>query len=366
MARFNPNLDYFRGISILLVVLFHYTSRIPAEALFSQGGETTTMFSFGWIGVYVFFIVSGFCISGSFDRSNSASQFMIKRIARIYPPFVVASIIIYVYQTLVYVPSFHEGDWSFSPSPVAFKDFFFTTFFMARDLGFDWVDGAYWTLLIEMKFYLYFSILGALGFLKKKFIFNMLLVYILPAIWAVSVVFEWGLLELILRNVFLAPYFPFFVLGITLASANENWNSRIPIALSTILIVFLIASTKPSPFERPLLTSVAYSALLLLLCMAIKHSETLHKVLEKMPPFKLLKVFGIYSFSWYLIHQKLGISIIFWLSTYINGTLSIAMSIGITFILAVLFSKLFEYRMKGSMQKVLNRILSSINMRRAI
>ena len=357
MTRFNPNLDYFRGISILLVVLFHYTSRIPADSLFSQGGETITTFSFGWIGVYVFFIVSGFCISGSFDRSPSASQFLIKRIARIYPPFVVASIIIYIYQIVVYVPSFQEGDWSFSPSPVAFKDFFFTTFFMARDLGFNWVDGAYWTLLIEMKFYFFFAIFGALGLLKKQFTLHIFLVYIMPAAWTTSILFDWTLLELILRNICLAPYFPFFILGISLASNNGDWKSCIPTALSTILIVFLVATTKPSPFERPLVTSIIYGALLLLLFTAIKHSDAVHRAVGKMQPFRLLKAFGIYSFSWYLIHQKLGMSIIFWLSTYINNAFAIVIAVGITFVFAILFSKLFEYRMKEPMQKMLYKLL---------
>ena len=47
----------------------------------------------GKVGVYVFFIISGFLITQSYERSASALSYLRKRICRIYPGFIVATII---------------------------------------------------------------------------------------------------------------------------------------------------------------------------------------------------------------------------------------------------------------------------------
>lgn len=76
----NQSLDILRGIAILLVVGYHF-SRIPI------------LFNFGWTGVDLFFVLSGYLISGllfaEFQRSGkiNAPKFWIRRGFKIYPSF---------------------------------------------------------------------------------------------------------------------------------------------------------------------------------------------------------------------------------------------------------------------------------------
>lgn len=162
-AGLNPAIQAFRGIAILIVVLFHYTARLPDAVLFQNGSGIGDLFSFGWIGVYLFFIISGYSIFGSLMRSRDAGFFFAKRIARVFPPFIIASSLIYLFLQFFEVPSFRSGPWSFNAEHVSFLDYFFTTFLFARDLGFTWVDGVFWTLLVEVKFYFLLTLLHALG-----------------------------------------------------------------------------------------------------------------------------------------------------------------------------------------------------------
>lgn len=76
----NQALDILRGVAILLVVGYHF-SRNPL------------LFNFGWTGVDLFFILSGYLISGllfaEFKRSGEikAPRFWIRRGFKIYPSF---------------------------------------------------------------------------------------------------------------------------------------------------------------------------------------------------------------------------------------------------------------------------------------
>ena len=55
-------LDIFRAVAILLVILYHYTARLPVTA-FGAAEPLALPIVFGWVGVYFFFILSGYCCS---------------------------------------------------------------------------------------------------------------------------------------------------------------------------------------------------------------------------------------------------------------------------------------------------------------
>ena len=66
-----PGVDSLRGISIIMVVIYHYTSRFDFSYLFFSHGQS---FYFpGWIGVDIFFIVSGFCIALTLERTDTGT-----------------------------------------------------------------------------------------------------------------------------------------------------------------------------------------------------------------------------------------------------------------------------------------------------
>ncbi len=91
------SLDLWRGVACLLVIMFH--AAIPAASFYAQQHLTGTLFERaanfvflrGWIGVPIFFVISGYCITasalGGYRRGRSTVDYFKRRIRRIYPPY---------------------------------------------------------------------------------------------------------------------------------------------------------------------------------------------------------------------------------------------------------------------------------------
>ena len=100
-------LDGLRGIAILLVLMFHFT---PASGPLHPLAH---VFQVGWIGVDLFFVLSGYLITGilldSAGRPHYYRNFIVRRSLRIFPLYY-ACLLLYGYLT-------------FSPSPVRWSEF---------------------------------------------------------------------------------------------------------------------------------------------------------------------------------------------------------------------------------------------------
>lgn len=83
-------LDGIRGLAILLVMTYHFSISFQQEEHFSQlDSIIATIFQMGWIGVDLFFVMSGFLITSilytSTDHKNYFKNFYIRRFLRIFP-----------------------------------------------------------------------------------------------------------------------------------------------------------------------------------------------------------------------------------------------------------------------------------------
>lgn len=88
--------DFWRGVACLMLLAYHAT--FYADHLldprnvdsWSVGAWTVKLISLMWIGVPMFFVVSGYCIAGSIDslrrKPHSLSSYFVRRMRRIYPP----------------------------------------------------------------------------------------------------------------------------------------------------------------------------------------------------------------------------------------------------------------------------------------
>jgi len=133
----NQPLDVLRGIAILLVLGYHY----DYFTLWSRAG---------WAGVDLFFVLSGFLISGllfsEYQRTGRIDtvRFLVRRGFKIYPAFYV----------LMAVTAAH---WIFFRGRVPVKKFLASLFFLQDYLPHVWGHG--WSLAVEEHFYLLLPLL---------------------------------------------------------------------------------------------------------------------------------------------------------------------------------------------------------------
>lgn len=165
-------LDAMRGGAALLVVMYHALGVAPRTA--PAGWEwwlpeiTGYVVHFAYAGIYLFFVISGFCIHLFWARARAAGvhqpvvnffYFWKRRVRRLYPPYI-AALALYLcylaYKTPVHVTGFYLWD-------VLLHVFMLHNVDLRTTYS---INGAFWTLAIEEQLYLaYFLLL----FLRIRF-----------------------------------------------------------------------------------------------------------------------------------------------------------------------------------------------------
>lgn len=158
-------LDLLRGAAIVMVLLFHFTVRYPQKyAGHAPEGAALFTVGFGWIGVHLFFMISGFIIYHTIQNKKGPLDFLSARLSRLVPPYwaAIAAILL-----LEFAHAWVFGE----PNRNAVVDTLFN-FVMVPDI-FDkrFLDGAFWSLYVEIKFYVFFALLWGLFDMRKRLFF---------------------------------------------------------------------------------------------------------------------------------------------------------------------------------------------------
>ncbi|MBU1800849.1 MAG: acyltransferase [Actinobacteria bacterium] len=143
-ARFQL-LDYLRFIAAAMVVVMHYTVNGIANGKvtsLSPNDWATPWAKYGYLGVSLFFIISGFVITKS-AHGKTARQFAVGRAVRLYPAFWVA--LIFTSTLALFLAN--------EKMEVTGKQIAANFTMLSTKLGQPLVDGAYWTLVYELQFY---------------------------------------------------------------------------------------------------------------------------------------------------------------------------------------------------------------------
>lgn len=144
-------LDGLRGVAIISVILCHAFVRWPD--LYPYGNKFTGnqwLDTTGAAGVNLFFVISGFVILMTLRRCASLKNFLIHRWLRLFPAMLICSLLIYV--TQAFFPERPLG-------PVNAIDLIPGITFLGDGFGLHSIEGPFWSLYVEVKFYLIFGIL---------------------------------------------------------------------------------------------------------------------------------------------------------------------------------------------------------------
>jgi peptidoglycan/LPS O-acetylase OafA/YrhL len=148
-------LDALRGIAAFAVVVFHYLTYY--DQVYHHPGGAPFQFPFGKYGVQLFFMISGFVIFMTISKTRKSMDFVVSRFSRLYPAYWAAIVLTTI--TLLFWPLSDQV--ALGPFALLVNMTMLETW-----TNVPYVDGVYWTLSVELLFYVFMFTLFRAGQLR--------------------------------------------------------------------------------------------------------------------------------------------------------------------------------------------------------
>ena len=146
-----PSLDGLRGVAILLVLVYHFVSSMDAEFVVNQRIARWTQL--GWSGVDLFFVLSGFLITGILYDAKGTSgffkNFYSRRALRIFPLYYAALAIV-----VLMTPLLIRLDLAGTANPAWISIYATNIVISLKGFGAFGILDHFWSLAVEEHFYL--------------------------------------------------------------------------------------------------------------------------------------------------------------------------------------------------------------------
>ena len=236
-------LDVLRIVAVAGVMMAHYfwskewiNDKFGAdpEIVF---GDIAHIAAYGFLGVHLFFIISGTVISRSVIR-RSAREFVIARFLRLMPALLIA-VVFSAAVLLIGGDLFIERALRSIPTNLMLMP-------LIADTG--WLNPVFWTLAIEASFY---AIVGLIVFIWGS---SRLVLWRLAWIWLGFTIVLSNAGELNNQSVALVGWGPFFIIGIMIGAA-QSISDRVLAAIGIVAANLLAIQTTLStmdPEGRPI------------------------------------------------------------------------------------------------------------------
>lgn len=293
------HLDGLRGIAILLVLLYHAYVRWADLVPYGTAATGIPLIDHGWAGVQLFFLISGYVIAMTLERCPNAYTFLVRRWSRLFPAMLVVSLVVWTTAPLLTArPEGQPTILSLLPGLT-----FLEPSWWAKMVGpFPALEGAFWSLYAEVKFYLVSTLLYyALG--PKRLLQGLTAIACIAALIGFFFRFvEWPWLhtahKLMLHSSFY--YFGWFAAG-AYVHHHQRYGDRSHLLAAILLGV--MGAIIGSKFD---LSRLAAGCVVISLFLLVMY----HPVVQRVAASRLLLFFGAVSYPLYLLHENTMISLI--------------------------------------------------------
>ena len=286
-------LDLLRLAAVLGVVLYHFgfwgptVNGIPQAAI----PALAPVAKYGFLGVPVFFIISGFVIAYSAE-GRTATGFAIARFSRIYPTFVFCMTLTFLAIMFLGPPHFNAtwAQWAAN------------LFVAAPALGQAYMDTSYWSLVIEVMFYAWVAMLIAIGLFPRR-IDSIILIWL-----AITFANELTIDALWAEKLFLADDSGFFAVGLLIYEFYRGRRgamlySMLALSIGTAVFQALHKLVKLAPHTG----GVFDQWIVIAICLASIAIIFLATQVRRVPlPAGLTLALGGLTYPLYLLHMQLG------------------------------------------------------------
>lgn len=316
-------IDALRGIAALMVVVFHF-SKAKTDSIFLRFGVT---------GVDLFFIISGFVILMTLEKTRHWKDFVISRLSRLYPTYwacVTLTAIIVITKFFLQEP-FSKLAFVYGANLTMFQQYFHVA-----DL-----DAPYWTMLVEMIFYVFMLLIFITKQLKNIEILGaviLLPIFVYSTDWFRNA--HTNTFETMSFYIPLVNHFPLFFTGILFYKIKFNGGSLARYSL--LLLSFLVQLFLFNDGGR----SYVFISFLPYVIMLIIYYAVFSLYVRGHLGFiktKLLLFLGSISFSLYLFHEVFGTEVvipqlieIFGFNYWVAASLAVFVVIGTAYLISIL------------------------------
>lgn len=289
----NGLLDLLRFGAALMVAVYHFLYRGSQDGGFLDHsfGAAGVSVSLGYLGVNLFFMISGFVIIWS-ASGRDWYAFSISRLARLYPAHLVAMTITFLMMTW----------WTQAPYTTDIFQWLGNLTMVAPIFGEQFMDGAYWSIVIEIIFYGWVIIGLFTGFLPRH-------TDAAVAVWMALVIVN----NIVMGSrpveiMFLTEYGSYFALGAMVWRISSLGGSglRLLVAGLALIMTFhaaevqrLDAFNRLGEASNAQLVAMANAGIVALFLLAAVLGRSV-----KAGPWVL--AMGGISYPFYLIHQNAG------------------------------------------------------------
>jgi peptidoglycan/LPS O-acetylase OafA/YrhL len=336
----------------MTVVLFHYTFRgYAADNMSSLNFNLIShLFKYGYLGVHFFFMISGFVILLSI-KHNSLIKFIISRITRLYPVYWLCVILTFLVILFFGAPRYL----------VEIKQLLINLTMFQNYTPIKNIDGVYWSLFVEMKFYIFiictYLIINNFKQIKLDYLnYFWLLLTVLFIPFSNLTIFR------VANSYLILEWSSYFIAGITFYQIfTDRLKLKYFFSLSICLIISLYHSiiqinwleshynTNFSPYIIGSIITTFYTLMFLISTGKLK----------KFNSPKLIKL-GILTYPLYLLHQNIGFIIFNNLDIYVNKYLLLISTIIFMLFTSYIISKLYEPKASLMLNEKLKKIATKI------
>lgn len=321
-------LDFLRFIAATMVVFYHFMFRETYAPL-------NTLAQYGYLGVPLFFMISGFVILWS-AQGRTGWEFVKSRFWRLYPMFWLGMLTTLAVMVVA-------GRAKFSAYDIAAN---FTM--LPGYLGAPMIDGVYWTLAVEFKFYVLVFAMIVLGQMKhiEAWIYAWLMAL------CVAMIADNGILE----SLTIYPHGFYFVGGALCYLLHARGMSA-PRLLA--LLVCVAASTYQGILGRSGFAQFADPsavASIIVVMYAVLLAISLRRLV--IPSAPILMTLGALTYPLYLLHNQIG--------RILLSILDLPPWVALTFVLSLIyalawwFSRYAEPITKRALSSEIPRVVRSL------
>ncbi|MFB7468057.1 acyltransferase family protein [Streptomyces sp. NPDC056224] len=340
-------LDGVRILAALAVAFYHYV------VLESAWGEPTdrvfpvarSFAVYGWLGVEIFFLVSGFVICMS-AWGRTVGDFAVSRVSRLFPAYWVGI----AFTTLVLFA------WPEVRAREALTDVVVNLSMLQGGVGVPHVDDAYWTLFAELKFYVLFSAVVIRGVTYRNCV-------LFCGLWTVAAVVAPTADNGVLSFFAITNCSPYFIAGIAFYLMRRFRPSAVTWAIVGVQFVLaqhyvhtrMLSSLGRGLTERTpawpahLIITLGF---LVMAAIALGHFDGVR--------WRWLPHAGAVTYPFYLIHMMAGLTVI---HHFRDRLAPVPLALGVTAVmltLAWIIHRLFERPLSRLLREGLRRGLQDI------